>query len=525
MSPPAWSKTLTQLALIIAAMAMMVWIRVPAVSIAGIALMGTTLAAARFTKKSPAAGIWAFSALAWAGCLATDVWYVYFAIVAALIAAALCVDGAKRKSAAMTWAQLSGVICIGAGYAQNQPGQFYFGILETVALIIILRAAFEISPGGVQLLNTILLVLIGLPVADFFVRPNYQLGPQPQTYSKYYSYQGAKGDPGAFARWWQYFLDQANFPQLPFFERLPRGDPDFRLRPNSHGLLFQSSVSIDSQGFRGPEIPAEKGAAFRIVALGESTTFGMTIYPQDKPWPELLEQMIRERIKTTRPVQVINAGIPAYNIKHNLKRLSGQILSVHPDMIISYHGFNAFNLINPAIPQASGPPPPRYRVRPLKLLSDCEYRFKMMLFRRGYSNAQKPNTRRAAPADPLDTAYAACYRQLIQFTETNGIRLALANFSMAVNKTSDSKVIEFYRGAYESIYLQMQANEIHTKLVAELAAQHPDICLIDTHPNLDGVYQMFTDPIHFTQDGRRQLAENIFAAIRPILEKDLTSPN
>jgi lysophospholipase L1-like esterase len=192
-------------------------------------------------------------------------------------------------------------------------------------------------------------------------------------------------------------------------------------------------------------------------------------------------------------------------------------------MIISYHGFNAFNLINPAIPQASGPPPPKYCARPLKLLSDCEYRFKMMLFQHGY--AAKSNTRRAAPVDPLDTAYAARYRQLIQFTETNGIRLALANFSMAVNKNSDPKVIEFYRGAYESIYLQMQANEIHTKLVAELAAQHPGICLIDTHSNLDGVHQMFTDPIHFTQNGRRQLAENIFAAIRPVLEKDLASPN
>jgi lysophospholipase L1-like esterase len=68
----------------------------------------------------------------------------------------------------------------------------------------------------------------------------------------------------------------------------------------------------------------------------------------------------------------------------------------------------------------------------------------------------------------------------------------------------------------------MEANEIHSRLVAELAAQYPDICLVDTHPHLDGVHQNFIDPIHFTQDGRRQLAENMFAGIRAVLEKDLS---
>jgi hypothetical protein len=188
-------------------------------------------------------------------------------------------------------------------------------------------------------------------------------------------------------------------------------------------------------------------------------------------------------------------------------------------MIISYHGFNGFNLINPAVPQLKGPPPPKYCKRPLKILADCEYRVKMVLFRRGF--ATKSNTHRAPTVDPLDTPYAARYRQLIQFAKTNGIRLALANFSMAVNKNSDTNVIEFYRSAFKAIYIQIEANEIHSRLVTELAAQYPEVCLVDTHPHLDGVHQMFIDPIHFTQDGRQQLAENIFAGIRTVLEKDL----
>ncbi|HEX3719516.1 MAG TPA: SGNH/GDSL hydrolase family protein [Verrucomicrobiae bacterium] len=515
-----WTTILTQFVLIAGAILMAVWIRAPWVSIGGIGLLGGSLLVGRFAKKNAATAVWAFSVLVWVGCATTDVWYVYFAMIAGLIAAALWINApAREKAIGMTWALLSAVICIGAGYDQNQQGPFYFGILEAVGLLIILRAAFHVSPAGVQVANTALLVLVGLPAIDFFVRPSYQLDPRPETCWKYYSYEGARGNPSAFARWWPYYLEEADAAQSVIFESLPGRIPNFCLRPKSHALLFESKVSINGQGFRGPEIPAEKGDAYRIVALGESTTFGMTIGPQDKPWPEVLEQLIRERIKPSRPVQVINAGIPAYSLTDNLTRLPGQILSVHPDMIISYHGFNGFNLINPAVPQLKGPPPPKYCGRPLKLPADCEYRFKMFLFRRGH--APESNTRRAPPIDPLATPYAARYRQLIEFTQTNDIRLALANFSMAVNKNSDTNVIEFYRSAFKAIYIQIRANEIHSKLIAELAAQNRNVCLVDTHPHLDGVDQMFIDPIHFTQAGRRQLAENIFAGIRDVLEKDL----
>jgi hypothetical protein len=44
---------------------------------------------------------------------------------------------------------------------------------------------------------------------------------------------------------------------------------------------------------------------------------------------------------------------------------------------------------------------------------------------------------------------------------------------------------------------------------------------VDTHPHLDGEHEKFIDIIHLTGDGNRQLAENVFAGIRGVLEKDL----
>src|SRR6185436_18195770 len=102
----------------------------------------------------------------------------------------------------------------------------------------------------------------------------------------------------------------------------PAGILPFRLRPGSEGRLFNSRVSINSLGFRGKEIARDKGDAYRIVILGESTTFGATMNQEDKPWPEVLEQTIRDRLKPSRPVEVVNAGVPAYTLLHNLSRLS-----------------------------------------------------------------------------------------------------------------------------------------------------------------------------------------------------------
>ena len=44
----------------------------------------------------------------------------------------------------------------------------------------------------------------------------------------------------------------------------------------------------------------------------------------------------------------------------------------------------------------------------------------------------------------MQTEYATCYRRLIEVTRTNGIRLVLANYSMAVNRQSDSDVVEIH---------------------------------------------------------------------------------
>jgi lysophospholipase L1-like esterase len=210
-------------------------------------------------------------------------------------------------------------------------------------------------------------------------------------------------------------------------------------------------------------------------------------------------------------VQVINAGIASFHLKHNLHRFAGDILPLQPDMIISYHGFNGLHFLDETIPDSA----PEFRPRPLKLLADAEYRLRVIR----YARVQE----KELTGDPMESDYAAAYRQLIQAADSNDVRLVLANFAMAANRASEPDLIEFYRMAFPIAYWQIQANEVHSFIVERLAEQHPDVHFVDTHDGLDGVHEKFIDLIHFTQVGRQQLAENVFAGIRTVLEQELAA--
>jgi lysophospholipase L1-like esterase len=517
------------------------WVRLPAACAAGFGLVaaGLVLAAlaprpARVWMESAGlAVLWIGSLAIWGSLVLGDIaWDNYYAVPAGLMAAAVWLtarraDGgiwkARWNAGVMAWLLAGAFMWLGAGYFQNQRGDFYGGLLAMLAGLALCRCWFRWGAVGAQTIHTLILLLAALPAVDWALRPQSRIAVRPDTCRLYYSYDAAKGDPESFGRWELYYSSQFDHLGHDVFMRDPEHVFPLRLRPGSHTTMIRCPVSINSLGFRGPEITPAKNGAYRIVALGESTTFGMTIEPGDKPWPEVLEQLIRQRLKTRRPVQVINAGVPAYSIYDSLRRLRSQILPLQPDMIISYHGANGFHTLESSVLPPVGSAPPVYQERPVKLAAEAEHRARMWLFER---RARRRRLAAVPPAArPLETQYAAAYRQLIQCARTNGIRLALANYSMAVNQASDPRVVDFYQGGGpRDAFGFIPANKIHSLIVSQLAAENPEVCLVDTHSHLDGEHEKFIDLIHFTGEGDRQLAENMFAGIRQTLERDLAAP-
>jgi lysophospholipase L1-like esterase len=418
---------------------------------------------------------------------------------------------------AVTWGFTTGIFLLGYSYANNLPGLFHVGLLVTLALLILSKFYFQMSFFVIQGVNTLIVLLIGLPVTDFLVRPRFRSEAKPDPRKEYFLYENAKKNPGGYASWEAAWEKEAHLLWRRIFVFHP-GDPPWHMKPNVRGQLFNSVIPINSRGFRGKEIRAEKGNAYRIIAIGESTTFDLTLNADDRPWTEILEEMIRERLHPPRPVEIINTGVPGYTLKHNLARFPTEFLPLKPDMIISYHGYNGFDMINSALPKSIVANPPMYRPRPLKLLADAEFRVKVIWFKhRLVAQAARGST---SVSDPMETEYGRAYRDLIQIARTNNIRLVLANFSMAVNEKSDRDVIEFYRPIFPTVYWLIKANVTHSAIVRQLAEQNPEVCFVDTLARLDGEHDKYFDLMHFTSKGSRDMAEIMFEGIRPVLEKE-----
>jgi lysophospholipase L1-like esterase len=463
--------------------------------------------------------------LVWASLFAGFSWFVALPFLPLSSPNFPCQPRPIWKLAALVAAFLADLLWLAAAYSENERAAFFAGVLAALLLLQLCKAWFHPPWLPTQIINTLLLLLIGLPLANWaFELPSIWAAPpesRPEVLLNYSSYQAAKSNPAGFESWWAYYSSQRIAADHVLFEADPRFVFARRPRPNSHAKMVLSEISINSKGFRGKEFPEEKGGAFRIVALGESTTFGITVGADDPPWPELLEKLIKERLKPLRPVEVINAGIPGIPLPDNVIRLRDDILPLKPDMLISYHGINGFPLLGLGSLSMWASPPPEPRLRPLSLLGACEYRFKLWRYRKSRTPATVHSS--ASLAQLLSTPYARAYKDLIELCTTNRLRLVLANYSMAVNDSSDAELINFFSRTAPSAPADIWSNIAHSLILEALAQRHPEVLLVDTHPHLDACPEKFLDLVHFNQAGEKQLAETMFDAIRPTLEKQLSS--
>lgn len=94
----------------------------------------------------------------------------------------------------------------------------------------------------------------------------------------------------------------------------------------------RTEISINALGFRGPEFPAEKPpGVFRVVILGGSNTFGMSVSDGDT-YPARIQA--RLEALGHRDVEVWNAGMNAYVMSQKIAYL-GQIESRYaPDLVL-----------------------------------------------------------------------------------------------------------------------------------------------------------------------------------------------
>jgi lysophospholipase L1-like esterase len=386
--------------------------------------------------------------------------------------------------------------------------------------IALAERAGRFTGGAGVAARTFFLFALALPVADALYRSSTGVPIAGSVAAPTYSYRAARENPTAFAMWWFYYLNEwirddgvrGTIEKPDPLKKLP-----FVLVPGSSGRMFDTTIRINAAGFRGPEIASDKGDRFRIVALGESQTFGPTLRDGEKPWPEWLQTLF-DAASCGRPVEVINGGTEAYTLEDNLERMRRDILPLKPDLILSTHGMNG--LLALGLRQQAEPNEPGVRPRASALLGRA-----VLAIERAVHDWRTRHAPHAEAPPPLSdealmkSRYSAAYRKLIALARDNGAPLVLGTSSIAVNDGSPREVKDFYGAVFKPIDDIIAANAAHNRLV-ELLAQESGVPLIDMRAGVDGVWDndLYLDIVHFTNRGNALVAEHMFESLQPILE-------
>ncbi|HEY1864233.1 MAG TPA: acyltransferase family protein [Roseiarcus sp.] len=418
---------------------------------------------------------------------------------------------------------IAGVLARNA-FMADKPYAFYSALAATAVLALALvEQARPFSTGAIAIAaRAFLLFTLTLPFADALYRRSTGLPLVATVAQPTYSYRAAHANPTAFATWWFYYLNEwiredgiraaidAPDPQ----KKLP-----FVLVPGSSGRMFDTTIHINNLGFRGPYLPRDKGDAFRIVALGESQTFGPTLRDGEEPWPELLQDLFDRHASCGRRIEVINGGTEAYTLENNLERMRRDVLPLKPDLIVSTHGMNGF--LPFGLRRVPEPNEPGVRPRASALIGRAVLTIERAAHDwRDRNSAQASAVALAPMSDEelMKSRYADDYRKLITLSRESGADIALADATMAVNEHSPREVKDFYGAVFKPIDDIIAANEAHNRMV-KLIARDEGAPLIDTAAGVDGLWDddLYLDIVHFTERGNERVAGLMFRALPPIL--------
>lgn len=268
-------------------------------------------------------------------------------------------------------------------------------------------------------------------------------------------------------------------------------DPDlfWKLTPNTR---LNRQVTTNSLGLRGPEIEAKKANEFRILSLGESTTFGLQL-PIEATYSFRLEQLMGPVEGGT--VRVINAGVPGYSIFQGLAYLRCCGLALKPDAVLLYFGFNDFLPISYRVDRDAGAEARQGLLTDIQLFEQRQqplYRathtlatysnFARFLLFRVSSDATSSSRSSSQPRVPLEDR-RRILTELLALANEHALRLIV--------------IVPWY--------LEFSG---HEALLREFAAAH-DLVLVDIPRHVSPRADYFIDPFHPNAAGHEIIARLI----------------
>jgi lysophospholipase L1-like esterase len=289
-------------------------------------------------------------------------------------------------------------------------------------------------------------------------------------------------------------------------------------------------IRVNTLGFRGPEVPvAKRAGTYRIVAIGDSCTFGLA--GEACPYPAQLQKLLLARGGAVT-YQVINAGVEGYSSEYGLRLLEARIPALHPDAVTIFIGWNDLYASDPRRRHAPAPdaddtsapqaPPGNRPAATLRGALDRLYLVQLLrrtlyleiprlLARSGIDRGMDGQAIHPGMAD----AYAGRLRRMIRRVHAMGARPVVMTLPtvLATQMSAETLAVLHYpawaQGDHRFLLRVVDAlNDTIRAVVRE-----EDATLIDNARFIDGLgpakEALFFDSLHMTCGGNELLAQNI----------------
>lgn len=311
-------------------------------------------------------------------------------------------------------------------------------------------------------------------------------------------------------QWWRYGTTVTSYYRFAI-------DPATGLRIPEPGHTV-GPISIDSLGFRGPELERPKPPGrIRVAFLGASTTFCAEASSREATWPHLVVAGLK-RAAPELDFDYVNGGAGGFTVENSLVSLEQRIAPLEPDVIVYYEATNDLTVdtrrlaIEAGLYQAGQGEPARIG----------EYWLTWFLLEKNLGQAL-----RARPAegeilrfDPaaLSRGFEERLTRLVRAAEARCPVVALVTFSIQMRP--DQPPAAQRAAAASALYYMpfldvggLLAGYAEYNRVIRAVARATGAILIEGEDSIPGDPRHFADSVHFRDPGLVLQAERVLAGL------------
>jgi len=307
-------------------------------------------------------------------------------------------------------------------------------------------------------------------------------------------------------------------------------DPKLNLRvPVAN--FSSGRISINSLGFRGPEIAVPKPpGTVRLAFLGASTTFCAEVSGNEDVWPHLVTASLSQTFSGAR-FDYVNGSLPGYALDHLLKNLEHRVAPLQPDVIVIYEVANNFSgemrelAAKHGIIAEAKFQQPTWPSRYSLLWNLVEKNLRVLAAQRA---AESNQGRLEVDTSTLGNDYRQDLSRLVRAAQQNAKLVAVATFSTHLRRDQTPEVqmrastSAFFYMPFVTPRLLIEGYGRYNQIIREVARETGAL-LIEGEHDIPGDSIHFADTVHFTDAGSKAMGQRISRALisSPALRKIL----